>query len=359
MNVIAINNFQQKHTFKAKNNNCVAKKMLESKKIKKEFATKVPNNIEKNVLAGTGVILGLDLLLKEKGITYCEVNENAINVGCAKSGGFYQIPTLTNLTKTQAQEFVFQSLIGSADTLGGFVNYNALIQDLGRQDLIKRGLKLHTYQLNTSFSPEQRIKAACTLMKKTKIPIKSEELFFVENDAFYYDKNSKTVYALSLYENRREPLKPAIRTCKFMTDSTGKAIGYKSNDWDFYHRKYVDSEYIEQQEPTEVLPKAVDINNNKAYAESFRFGNSYPNERMKNGSQKVLKHLGEKAGIDTTSDNLQYIKFIDKNGLYERRISYYNSATGRSIVYNEDGNYLYQIEYNKNDFGKIVACVKY
>ena len=51
-------------------------------------------------------------------------------------------------------------------------------------------------------------------------------------------------------------------------------------------------------------------------------------------------------------------KFYDKEKNIQHRVCYYDSTIGRSFVYNDEGKYMYQMEYNKDDFGKIVACLK-
>lgn len=358
MKIISIQNYQQKNSFKAKKNNYITKKLLEPRKISKASVEK-PVNLEKLILTSSTPILGLGLLLKDLGISYCEPTENIINIGGYKNGDFYQIKTVSNLKTPQAQEFIFRSLTGSPDMLGGFVNYQAMINDIGRQDIIKKGLKLHTYELNNNVSKDEQNIATKNLIKFTKLPIKQNELFYIDSEAFYYDQNTKTVYGTNLIpQSKLYKIHPTLRTCEFITNSNGKATGYKTRDWDWYNRGYKESEYKEQQEPSTKLSPFLDIKNNKEFAESFRFGNIEKDSKLELQIPTVLKHLEEKANLlNVTQKDLQLVKY-NNDGHIERKIAYYNPATGHSLVYDQEGKFAYQLDYNKDAFGKIVACTK-
>ena len=361
MNIISIQSYQQNNTFKAKKYpyNYVTKKLLEPRKISNAIAMEKTENMEKFILGSTSAILGIDLLLKEKGITYCEPKDNIINIGGSKSGDFYQINTVNKFTHPQAQEFIFRSLMGDPAMLGGFVNYKDMIDSIGRQDIIKKGLKLFTYTLNNTLSEEQRMTAARQLTHFSKIPIKPDNLFYIDSEAFYYDKDTQTVYGVNIINRKKSNfMQPAFRTCTFKLDKNGKTIGYKVNDWNWYHRSYVDKEYTEQQEPSIKLPPIAELHNYKYLAECYRFGNALPDTKFNAAIPTVLKHLQEKAGFDVYRDDLQLVKYYNDGGHIERKIAYYNPATGCSLVYNTDGKFIYQLEYNKDDFGNIIAFSK-
>ena len=260
-----------------------------------------------------------------------------------------------------AKTYVLNALTANKNLAGGLVNYMELINDLKRQDIIQKGLRVHTYEMNNDVPFENRAIVASQLSKKFKRYIKHSDLFYIENDAFYYDKADKTVYAIDL-ESLKSNLKPMVRTCHFTTDERGNAIGYSVCDWNNYHQQITEETFTEQQSQSEELPKIAEPLNNKLYAESFRFGNAKINDnyRFKIGLPKVLKHLTNRVGIKNADESkLQLVRFYDKNKEIQSRICYYDSAVGRSLVYNSDGQYMYQLEYNRNDFGDIVACARF
>lgn len=362
MKIISIQNHKQNHSFKAKPSSRITKKFLEARKISTKTEKQSTKNTENLILSGSNPTLGKDILLKLKGITYCIPKGNTINIGGYKNGDFYQIKTVSELSPEQAKEFILYSLIRAQDNLGGLINYQDMINDIGRQDIIRKGLKLHTYELDNSISENNRKLAAKLLIKKTNIAITPNNLFYLDSDAFFYDKVKKTVYGTTINsENKSDTAKPKFITCTFQTDKNGKAIGYKVNDWSFYYRNYVDSEYLEQQEPSSKLAPVMVIGDNiKDIAEAFRFGNSTIDEKFQIKIPLVLEDLHKKTGINSAiQENLQFIKHYNKNGEIERKIGYYNPATGRSFVYNKDGKYLYQLEYLKDNSGNITSCTKF
>ena len=155
-----------------------------------------------------------------------------------------------------------------------------------------------------------------------------------------------------------EYTKPIPNICSFITNQKGQVIGYKNKSWDLYSRNLLEKEYLEQQMPSTKLPSIISMNNNKDFAEAFRFGNASKDERLSKGIPVVLEHLANKAKIYATESELQLIKFFNKDNRITRRIGYYDSSTGNSIIYNEEGKYMYQLEYNKDSFGNIIASSK-
>ena len=236
-----------------------------------------------------------------------------------------------------------------------------MISDLKRQDIIQKGLQIHTYELNTSVSKQEQKLAASDMSKCLKKEIKPKDLFFIDTQAFYYNEYSRTAYRVNLYDaNSKNKIGAFVSKCRFEIDKNGNAIGYNAVNWNFYHRRPAEETYKEQFQPSEKLPSVADNKNNKLFAESFRFGNSESNYKTEKGIPNVLSHLENRVKIkNPDKKDLQFIKFYDKDKNIVYRIGYYDSSTGRSVIYNENGKYMYQIEYNKNDFGEIIACSKF
>ena len=119
------------------------------------------------------------------------------------------------------------------------------------------------------------------------------------------------------------------------------------------------SSYIEQQKPSTKLKAIAEPDNNKEFAEAFRFGNSTPAYKAKMAIPSVLEHLSKMIGKhNLTSENLQIVKFFDKEKNINTRICYYDSSIGNSFVYNSDGKYLYRLEYNKDSEGNITSATR-
>lgn len=357
MNITSIQNYKTNSAFRAKDY-VVKKDLLNRNTLKKEITNIEKQNsdkIAKLVLSGLFSTFGIDLLLKEKDVTYCDISDKTISFACGQDGGFYQIKTDNNFTKAQAKEYLFRTINDESISLGGFENYYKLLKNIGRQDIVKKGLKIHTYEMNTNVTTAQKNQASANLIDYIKIPIKPSDLFYLEDEAFYYDKVTKTVYGVNLNETQLEGAIPAFRICKFITDSKGKAIGYRINDWNFYYGKNIETEYVEQQEPSIKLPPVVSQKNLKEIAEAFRFGNAEPDLKMNNSISNVLNYL-QKVKINAVSKDLQFIKFANKNKKVLSRIGYYNHATGTSMIFNQEGKYMCQMEYIKDDSGNITSC---
>ena len=151
-----------------------------------------------------------------------------------------------------------------------------------------------------------------------------------------------------------------IQEFEFVKDGKGNAIGYNRKRYDIFQNKYIEEKYVEQQSPSEKLPKIADSVNNKLFAEAFRFGNSEPEYKYNKGIPNVLEHLNKRVGITLPKkEDLQFVQFYDNDRNIVLRINYYDPTTGRSLVYNQDGKYMYQMEYNKDDSGNIIACSKF
>ena len=307
--------------------------------------------------------LEVEKTLKKLGITYCEVNNNILNATAGYNGGFYSIKNDYIVEPELLKIYFAQTLINNdTSAFGGLVNYKTMVNQLKRQDIIQKGLQVHTYKMNNKISPEQSYFAAVNISKLTSKYIKPKNLFFIDSEAFYYDELEKTVYSVNALAPTSEKMNKTFRTCKFVTDVNGNAIGYTTKGNDIFKLQETETVYKEQQEASCQLPEIAAPECNKLFAEAFRFGNANNiiSAKIKYSTPLVLKHLYERVGINCpTSEQLQIVKFYDKDKNILKRICYYDSATGRSLVYNDDGKYLYQMEYQKDMFGNITACSKF
>ncbi len=297
--------------------------------------------------------------LKAQGITYCEATENTLRALAGYNGGFFSLKFNTELSPALIKEsFVKAMLKGENLKLGGFLNYKNMVSHLKRQDIIQKGLKLHTYELNNKIIPTQAELAAKTLSKLSKKYIKPKDLFFVDTEAFYYDNLDKTAYSVDVTKKTFIQMKSTFRTCVFDTDESGSAVGYSTTARDIFRSKEVTTAYKEQQNISESLPPIADEVNNKLYAEAFRFGNTEINSLKKDKVSEVVNILSRKLRKNLSEEQLQYVKLYDKNKRNISRICYYDSSIGRSFVFSDQGSFLYELEYNKDPFGNIIACSK-
>ena len=359
MNIIPISINQSNNlNFKAKYNNYITKKFLEANKNKINDLSREKATMEKSATALSD--LNFDKILKSKGIYLCQTNDNLINISGGYNGGFYIIKSNFPFTEIAAKDYILQSVNGVRTLAGGLANYMDMVKDIKRQDIIQKGLKIHTYELDNNVPESDKKMAAYELSKYLKYYIKQKDLFFVDGEAFYYDSNEKTAYGLNL-NTMKMNMEPVVRVCKFKTDRRGNAIGFNTTDWDSYQWQVREIEYSEQTQPSTNLPRIANSENNRLFAEAFRFGNSriQDNNRLKISTPTVLEHLSKKVGIVADINDLQFTQFYDSSNQIQTRICYYDSSTGRSLIYNKDGNYMYQMEYNKDNDGNIIACSRF
>ncbi len=301
----------------------------------------------------------INLALKQAGVTYVELEDNTLQVATRNNGAFYKIKSLVKIPDGKAKNILLAEL-NKNDTsiICGLGNYKECVDDLGRQDIIRQGLGIHTYELNNTIHSDKKKQAASLIKKHSKIPVTVKDLFFIEEEAFFYDKINKTVYYVSTLENTFDK-KQKVHECKFITDDSGNAIGYNKDAWSIYSHSIVREKYVEQTKPSEKIDECVDINNNKQYAEACRFGNYRISTRNRSGIPNVLANL-EKFGFkNVTEKDLQFVKYYtDKNNPDSKfhMINYYNPLSGKSLAFDKDGKYMFQIEYIKNNDGQIISC---
>ena len=313
------------------------------------------------IAAASMSAITINEILKENGLTYCNADENTVHTASGYNGGFYSFNYGVQATPEQLKAYFAQTLLDN-DFLrqGGMLNYKDMINLLKRQDIIQKGLQLHTYELNTEVSEEDAKKTASVMTKLAGKFIKPKKLFFIGNEAFYYDHIDKTAYSLPINASGRNA-ESTFRVCQFITDDKKNTVGYTQNYYDLFQKRRIDKTYEEQQTLSDVLPPVADPSNNKLYAEAFRFGNTKQFSRQVDQAfPSICGHLDRKLGIDyVTKDMLQVVKLQDQDERPVFRICFYDSSIGRSLVYDEQGKYLFQMQYHKNAFGKITACSKY
>lgn len=299
--------------------------------------------------------------LKEKGISYLKSEGNMLIAATRKNGAFYKIEYPISFTSPNAEiDLLWAELNGDKDSMiKGLRNYKECVDDLGRQDIINKALNVDTYELNTKVSNLKKSASTALIRRHTKKDIKVDDLFFIGGDAVYYDKLTKAIHVVKIVESVFHGEVQKVYTYHFLSDDKGNTIGYENDLWNVYIQTVKHNEYKEQQEPSEKLPECVEDTNNKLFAESCRFGNAVPAYKTKKAIPDVLKHL-EKVGFENVTEaDLQFVKAKTsryKGGEEYYLINYYNPKSGMSLVYNDEGKYMYQLEYVKNAEGKIISC---
>lgn len=348
--------------FKMKNSQYVYRILRNSKKNTHVTNAGIKSAIPLALVVSPAELMRNQEALKAIGFTYCEVRDDTIDCAAGYNGGYYSVgvPYKANPELFKIG-FIKQLLTGNRSLFGGLLNYKDMINDLKRQDIVKKGLMLHTYKLNSDIPEEQKEEAAISISNLSKKDVNPEDLFFFDSEAFYYDKLDKTAYSVDALTKYYGDNNPTFRVCKFDTNKFGNVIGYTTTAMNIFRLEPTDTLYKEQQEPSEPLPPIADMKNNKLFAEAFRFGNSTSfGIRYEDSVKTVLKHLSDIIGQTyLQTEDLQFVKIYDKNKNIIKRICYFDSSTGRSIVYNEEGKYLYQMVYNKDSLGNINACAKY
>ena len=365
MNILPISISQQKRynpSFGV--NDYVSKKILQAQAMEKANAIVERKTAEVVAAAAAAVTTSVQTLnsqLKSNGITYFNAKDNVINVASGYNGGYYTIRTAYHHpSEISAKDYIISAITNKHESAGGLYNYMNLVKDIKRQDIIQKGLKIHTYELNNNVKPDDRIMAAAKLSGVVGYTVLQNQLFFIDEEAYYYDNDEKTAYTIN-FTTQVGNVKPMVRTCKFITDNKGNTVGYKVKDWNTYQWGYAENEYIEQQEPSIKPERIANPENNKLYAEAFRFGNSTVKDyyRANAGVPIVLDYLSKKFKIKNIDENsLQIVRFYNKNKDIQTRICYYDPTIGQSFVFMPNGAYMYQMDYNKDSFGNIIACNK-
>lgn len=304
--------------------------------------------------------INADDFLLSQGFTYSSENDNVLNLAAGYNGGHFMIELNHYIARYGLKEYVARVLMDFPASFSGLMQYKNCVQDLKRQDLIQKGLGIHTYKMNTDLNLEEKLAGAKNLSRYLKQKIEYKDVFFIDSNAYYYNPKTRTVYSTAFDDNNLKRVKPIVEECFFLTDKNGNAVGYKLKHYNPYFRKIVEETYMEQSEPSYKLKSVVDYRNNVEMAEAFRFGNNEPDYRFRKALPNVLNHLSERVKVkNPNTEDIQYIKFSDKNNDVVTRFGYYDPTIGRSLIYDADGRYMYQMEYIKDGYGKINACSKF
>lgn len=325
------------------------------------------NNLKKFVdkVSAPALKSSPETILKACGITYCTLKNRKINLAYGYNGGFYIInphidisDSFTNyITNDFAKIYIANSIVNFPDKLGGLTNYVNMVKKIKRQDIIQKALKIHTFEMNDEIDIQKQLKAANNLSKLTGINIERKDLFFINDETFYYDKPSNRVFSIKASADNLKFANSTLRTCEFILDNSGNTIGYNLNDWNFYRMSKNDYTYIEQQEPSVELKTILDNDNNVLLAEGYRFGNAKPTEEEELSMEIVVDFLKKRLNIkNLNKDNLQLVKFRNNDNIVNTRIGYYDPTLGTSFIFNKNGKFLHQLEYSRDSLGNIVSC---
>ena len=304
--------------------------------------------------------------LKEMGITLCTTDNDNIIVSGPHTG-FFQVKKpefVTNIdaNKDIPKEIIVQELQYDGEHkvfIGGLLNYKRSVDNMGRQDIINKGLGITDCTIRPNVDLSSRMTALKDFaVKLNNTGIGIHNLFFIGDEAFYYDKSDDAIYSMLL--KKQGEGKSLINKCKFILNENNKAIGYQREYWDLFKNDFTTKTYMEQQAPSEKLPEFADSEDCKMYAESARFGNAvqlpYHNQ---NAQENVVSHLHRIGFPNAKSSDLQILKKKDKMGNTDYNILFYNDNSGRSLVYNKEGKYMYQLEYEKDYDGNIINCCRW
>lgn len=294
--------------------------------------------------------------IEDAGITRCTFKDGEVMIATNKNDAFYKIKLPRIPLDTTLKDILSEELNGGETSfIKGFKNYKDCVDNLGRQDIVRKGLGIRTYELDNDVPKETKQFAANLIARHSKIATSPNDLFFIDNNAYYYDKINKTAYIVNSLENIPQKGKKDVYECKFITDSNGHAIGYDRDSFSIYYQSKIKDKYMEQTEPSESLPDYVDVNKNKLFAEACRFGNYRISSRTKEGIPFVLSKLKELGFKNVTEADLQIVRGMNKDKNF-CLINYYNPLSGKSLTFNAEGEFIFQTEYEKNENGQILFC---
>ena len=292
--------------------------------------------------------------IKDRGITYCSLIGEQINIGAGYNNGYFTFRISPNVNSDNIKSYLAY-LLNYKNSLGGLQNYMDMVKDLKRQDLIRKGLRIHTYEVNTNIPEHLKVRALPALKKTLGYKVNEDELFYIENNAYFYNKINKTAYEVSLDIKANTGLVTPVTKCEFITDANNNTIGYKRVSWDIYKCDNTENLYIEQQAPGKTLNTIAQFSNNKEMAEAFRFGNSSPKYTTKKSLPNIIRILSPKINKDLAEDSFVFVRYYDRDNNIQSRICYYDPSIGTSFVFNTDGKFMHKIEYIRNSEGGIIT----
>ena len=304
----------------------------------------------------------LDKSLKYQGINYIKSSDDVITISGPHTG-YFKINKSENIKKhekaSNAKQLILSELMDDDKLcfLGGLKNYKACIDDLGRQDIVEKGLGIADDVINTEINNVTQLRVAKIFAKKlNNCYVEPHNIFYIGESAYYYDKNHKTIYTIAMNNNNVISDICLMYECKFELGKNGKAIGYNRTEWNISQDKIINTAYKEQQLPSKELPKYTTLSYNKILAECCRFGNGDLSDIDNEVVNNVLTHLKNHRFNNATTYDLQVLKYKDSKGLKQHRVLYFNPETGSSLLYNKDGKCINQIQYHRDNDGNIVGC---
>ena len=327
--------------------------LLNSTKNIKSYAESISNDTQ---ITKTTI----EKVFKKYGITKFDLNNNIIIFHSGYNKGYYKIKSHIIMSETVAKNYIATVLLSDLDLpLARIKNYMSMVNDLKRQDLIIKGLQLNNDIISDEHTVNDITRSYQQLSKLTNRILKKDKLFCINNRAIYYNENEKTAYSININSKNMEQAKKLFTVCHFKTDKQGNAIGYETKKYDYIKGKLVDIEYIEQQNPSRVIPQIITLENNNFLVEAFRFGNSEMDYDIKCILPNIINDIKTKTKNNNIQLNeLKLIRFDDKNRHLTARVIYYDPTIDCTFVYNTDGKYMYLLEFGKDSNGKLISFSK-
>ena len=289
-------------------------------------------------------------LLNKQGISHTESDAYSLSAR-TKYGTLFKITPPIELSEVTSKIILANELKGATSHFGAkpFVE---CVNDLKRGDIICAGLRIKNPEL-LNIDVEQKKKTAFDLKMELGRPIHTKDLFCIGSEAFYYDKDKKTVYSIRITEDKLES-KP-LRTCKFITDKNGNAIGFEQTMKSPYSSKYETKTYEEQHEPFNKLTRIPDPNDFQDYADANRFGNNYNRDCYMTSIKKIVERL-KQSGIENVSEDDIVVVTTMNKGLKRTTLNYYDGRVGQTRVFDRHANYIDLIAYTRDLNGVIRNC---
>ena len=290
--------------------------------------------------------------LKNIGIKNISEDNGNIYVNTIKGNSFW-ISTPLKLNDIAANIFVYGELI-KPNTFYGINSYLKAFDTLRRSDIVKKGIRMSTSKL-CYLSQDDREFTAKNLSRLIGHYVSPKDLFASSSEVYYPDMKNKIIYGAPIAN--RELNENDISICKFITDSNDNVIGYERRAYEIIRGNIVTSKYVEQQKLDETLPPIVDKEIPYRYALACRFGNYQIPDRYEQGIENVLSQLRNSCP-DITKEDLQGIKYTQDGIKKDILIGYYSPVSGRSLIFDKFGNFLYKLEYIKNESGEIIDTIE-
>ena len=333
----------------------ITKSLVSSPQIKASDLTNIIDSVNKQI-ANEHSVKKIKDVIAQAGIKDIHSEYNQISVTTNKGVTCllpypvrFDIPMGENLV---ANEF-FPRKAGSCFL--GLKNYLSCVSDVKNFSLFKKGLSLQSSEFDV-LSNDTRTALAQKMSLHLRQNISPNEMFYMDGEALYYDDIEKTVYSIA--ESSCKLKKSKVKSCKFIYNNEGCAVGYENEKYDLLQNKMLKTLYYEQQQPSHKLPDVVQIENRTEVAEAFRFGNNQKDNVPYGIRYRILYDLKKHTQFDLfNADNIKTVNLLQK-GTENIRYSYFKCDTNSSYIYNEKGDFLYQVKYLYDDNGNIIDFYK-